>query len=122
MEDLNCIHYAVSSNFLRSDISTFTDIPCLLPLFHALIYLTGWGTFFSRKKFFFVITLCITLSWNNKSFRSQIASTVVKAFACQADGLGFNYPSGYKVGHPGHSKYVLVGQYEPLLKVPFLGP
>ena len=27
--------------------------------------------------------------------------------------------SGYKVGHPGHSKYVWMGQYEPsCLKVP----
>ena len=43
----------------------------------------------------------------------QISSTVVKAFAFQADGLGFNSPSGYKVGRPGHSKYVWVGQYEP---------
>ena len=32
---------------------------------------------------------------------------------CQADSLGFNSPSGYKVGRPGHSKYVWVGQYEP---------
>ena len=43
-----------------------------------------------------------------KSFllQSQIGSTVVKAFAFQADGLGFNSPSGYKVGRPGHSKCV----------------
>ena len=54
---------------------------------------------------------------------SQIDSTVVKAFVLRADGLGFNSPSGYKVGRPGHSKYVWVGQYEPsCLKVPFLGP
>ena len=44
---------------------------------------------------------------------SQIGSTVVKVFAFQADGLGFISPSGYKVGCPGHSKYVWVGQYEP---------
>ena len=44
---------------------------------------------------------------------SQIDSTVVKAFALQADGLGFNSLSGYKVGRPGHSRYVWVGQYEP---------
>ena len=50
---------------------------------------------------------------------SQIGSTVVKAFAFQADGLGFNSPSGYKVGRPGHFKYVWVGQYEPsCLKFP----
>ena len=50
---------------------------------------------------------------------SQIGSTVVKAFAFQADGQGFNSSSGYKVGHPGHSKYVWVGQYEPsCLKFP----
>ena len=40
---------------------------------------------------------------------SQIGSPVVKAFALQADGLGFNSPAGYKVGRPGHSKYVWVG-------------
>ena len=44
---------------------------------------------------------------------SQIGSTVVKAFAFQANGLGSNSLSGYEVGHPGHSKYVWVGQYEP---------
>ena len=50
---------------------------------------------------------------------SQIGSTVDKAFAFQVDGLGFNSPSGYKVGRPGHSKYVWVGQYEPsCLKFP----
>ena len=50
---------------------------------------------------------------------SQVASTVVKAFAFQPDGLGFNSPSGYKVGRPGHFKYVWVGQYEPsCLKFP----
>ena len=50
---------------------------------------------------------------------SQIGSTVVKAFAFQVDGLGFNSPSGYKVGCLGHSKYVWVGQYEPsCLKFP----
>ena len=38
---------------------------------------------------------------------------MVKAFDLQADGLGFNFPSGYKVDHPGHSKYVWVEQYEP---------
>ena len=48
---------------------------------------------------------------------------VVKAFAFQADGLWFNSASGYKVGRPGHSEYVWVGQYGPgCLKVPFLGP
>ena len=51
--------------------------------------------------------------------QSQIDRTVVKAFALQADGLGFTSPSGYKVGRPGHSKYVWVGQYEPsCLKFP----
>ena len=50
---------------------------------------------------------------------SQIDSTVVKAFVLRADGLGFNSPSGFKVGCPGHSKYVWVGQYEPsCLKFP----
>ena len=43
---------------------------------------------------------------------SQIGSTVVKAFAFQADGLRFNSPSGYKVGRPGHYKYVWMGHYE----------
>ena len=60
---------------------------------------------------------------NTMMLRSQIDSTVVKAFAFQADGLGFNSPSGNKAGCPGHSKYVWVGQYEPsCLKVPILGP
>ena len=44
---------------------------------------------------------------------SQIGSTVVKAFAFPADGLGFNSPSGYNVGRPGHYKYVWMEQYEP---------
>ena len=34
-------------------------------------------------------------------------------FALKADNLGFNSPSGYKVGRPGHFKYMWVGQYEP---------
>ena len=52
-------------------------------------------------------------------FKSQIGSTAVKAFAFQADGLGFNSSSGYKMGRPGHSKYVYVGQYKPsCLKFP----
>ena len=50
---------------------------------------------------------------------SQIDNTVIKVFALQADGRGFNSPSGYKVSHLGHSKYVWVGQYEPsCLKLP----
>ena len=54
-----------------------------------------------------------------KEHQSQIDSPVVKAFTLQADGLRFNSPSGYKVGHPGHSKYGWVGQYEPsCLKFP----
>ena len=66
---------------------------------------------------------CDVMSLFHKWPCSQIGSTVVKAFAFQADGLGFNSPSGYKVGGPGHSKYVWVGQYEPsCLKVPFLSP
>ena len=36
---------------------------------------------------------------------SLISSAVVKAFAFQADGLGFNSRYGYKVGCPGHSRY-----------------
>ena len=44
---------------------------------------------------------------------------MVKAFAFQADGLGFISSSGYEVGRPGHSKYVRVGHYEPsCLKIP----
>ena len=55
------------------------------------------------------------------AYFSQIGSgsTVVKVFVFQADGLGFYSPFGYKVGHPDHSKYVWVGQYEPsCLKFP----
>ena len=65
------------------------------------------------KLLFFVLLFCLNYS--------QINRTVVKAFALQADGLGTNSPSGYKVGHPGHSKYVWVGQYAPsCLKFPSL--
>ena len=60
-----------------------------------------------------------TLTSLSHPHRRQIGSTMIKAFAFQADGLGFNSPSGYKVGSPGHSEYVWVGQYEPsCLKFP----
>ena len=51
--------------------------------------------------------------YHASSYLSQIGSRVVKAFVFQANDLGFNSPSGYKVGCPGHSKYMWLGQYEP---------
>ena len=45
---------------------------------------------------------------------SVVQTLVVMVFAAQACALGFNSPSGYEVGHPGGSKYVWAGQYEPV--------
>ena len=53
---------------------------------------------------YLLIYLLIYLSICLSIYLSQIGSKVVKAFAFLADGLGFNSPSGYKVGRPGHSK------------------
>ena len=62
------------------------------------------------------------IMYNGQSFiadSSLIDGTVVKAFALQADGLGFISPSGCKVGRRAHSTYVWVGQNEPsCLKFP----
>ena len=89
-----------------------TSSPIVVSLLYDCLYKIEW-----------MVLLCYTcityVEGISISRRNQIDSTVVKMFACQADGLGFNSPSGYKVGRPGHSKYVWVGQYEPsCLKFP----
>ena len=89
------------------------SLPNCLPVFLAFV-LQKWGKILLYLNRYAMGIFCYFFT-----FYSQIGSTVVKAFAFQADGLGFNSPSGYKVGRPGHSKYVWVGQYEPsCLKFP----
>ena len=44
---------------------------------------------------------------------TYVARSVVQWLKHSPFKLGFNFPSGYKVGCPGHSNYMWVGQYEP---------